>query len=174
MDETGQTKAEVINTRMLGWYLTLCAIYQVCIYFFLYSSGPLPKPESVFGDRYRHSTWFDFGNPRELFGEDLLYWILAAWIFAIGLAMVAKPRNKYILQAYLIVELPLVVLESLGFLFSMAFRASDLDLQSTALVATFFSVLPCVYGLWMMRKTRPTFLKWTRTENWELRTGNYQ
>ena len=184
MDETRETNAREIHGRVLGWYLMLCAVYQVCISSFFYYPGILPAPETVFGDWYRSSTWFDFGNPRAVIFDlsrlESLYWILAAWLFAIALAMIAKPGNIIILQTYLVFELTLVGLEGGFFLLSWAFGHfrpdytiwQDFELQSQMMVAIFSSLLPSLCGLWMMRKTRPIFLKFGRTENRELRTEN--
>ena len=188
MDEAGKTKTGEIHTRLVGWYLMLCAFYQVCISCCSYFPEFFPPPSTVFARifdyRYRHSTWFEFGNPRRLLfpdsWSDAVYWGSFVWLIAIAIAITAKPRQRSILRAYVFVELTLAALEVAYLLASMVFRhmfpgyavGDDIELLATTAVILLFSVLPCLYGLWILRKTRPTFLKFGKTENRELRTEN--
>ncbi len=154
-------------TRVLGCYLLLCTTYQVGI---RYCSGFFPSPHTVFGDwsRYESSTWFEFGNPRTVFlffdglWSDIAYWGSAAWLLAIAIAILAKPGKRSLLRAYFIVELTLTILGLADLFVTMAVRgilpaytvSRDFELQTLAAVFLLFSVVPCAFALWMLRKTR--------------------
>jgi hypothetical protein len=150
------------RSRFLGCYLLLCVAYQAGIYF---CSSFLQPPSVVFGDRFEGISWFYFANPREVFfiisRSSLLYWASAAWLIAIAVALIIKPRDIKALRAYVLVELALLVLELASLLLSVFLRfdignrnsvTRDFQLHTTAAVVLFFSVLPCLYGLWILRK----------------------
>jgi hypothetical protein len=155
------------SSRILGLYLLICSVYQVGIQ---YCSGFFPSPHTVFGYRYEHSSWFEFGTPRVVFFTNLdpplsevAYWGSAVWLVAIAIAMMAKPKRS-LLRAYVVVELTLAILGLADIFVSMILRGIlpgyavrfDFELQTRAAVVFLFSVVPCAFALWMLRKTRVT------------------
>jgi hypothetical protein len=165
-DDAGETTHQrAIHSRYLGLYLALCVAYQIGIYF---CSNRYRTVPGGFDDAYTYwkASWFRLGNPRAVFelisrgAEDIAYWLSAAWLFALATAMIVKPGNRLFLRLYIGVEVTLAALGGADFLLRMALRAGfssseyratrDADVVAHGVVLLVFSVLPIVYGFWLL------------------------
>jgi hypothetical protein len=150
------------RSRLLGSYLLLCSGYQLALYF-----CPHLFPYSRTVSLFFNTSWFYFANPRvglfELSGTQSLiaYWISAAWLFVIAVGILAMPAKPVLLKAYVALEWGMALLSIwhlfiawlLGFGFNgFSILLKDTELQTLTAVFVAFSVVPCLFAMWILRR----------------------